>query len=99
MKILSHKRNKVKDAIKHIPDEIILESHKCAECGYVSKEIKIKFDLNPDYSRISKLHLTWDLSKGNLGYIICPKCKTCPVMIFLLPVASTTGNRKVSGRY
>lgn len=62
--------------MKPIPNEIILENHKCAECGYISKKIKINFDSNPDYRRISKLHSTWDLSKGNLGYIICPKCKT-----------------------
>lgn len=57
-------------------NEITLENHKCAECGYISKEIEVKFDRNPDYSRVSKLHPEWNLSKGDLGYIICPKCKT-----------------------
>lgn len=76
MEILNDKRNEVKDTIKPTPNEIILENHKCAECGYVSKEIKVIIDSNPDYSRISKLHPTWDLSKGNIGYIICPNCKT-----------------------
>ncbi len=72
----------IKDSVKSISErnknfkEIILDNHKCAECGYTAKEIKIQLASNPDYSRVSKLHPNWNFSNGDLGYIICPKCKT-----------------------
>jgi hypothetical protein len=48
----------------------------CPQCNYVGSDVTIKFPKKPDYKRIKKLHPDWDLDNGEVGYIVCPKCKT-----------------------
>jgi Zn ribbon nucleic-acid-binding protein len=57
-------------------NSITIQNYKCEECGRTSKEVEVRFPKDPDYDRVKRLHPDWNLSKGNLGYAICPNCKT-----------------------
>jgi hypothetical protein len=57
-------------------NSITIQNYKCEECGKSSKEVEVRFPKDPNYDRVKRLHPDWNLSKGNLGYAICPNCKT-----------------------
>ncbi len=50
--------------------------YKCYECNKLIDNTNVIIDNNSDIDRIKELHPNWDLNNGQLGYIICPYCKT-----------------------